>query len=300
MLLSVRLTSSEAFPSCCVCPWRAAVVAAVYYASGTSIARFPSEGVIVTRSLKDQGREVVEGVTVVVPNVAVLGLYQMRAGSHAGGAGPPAGGAGPLVGGAGPPAGGAGLPAGGAGPPVGGAGLPVGGAKPHAGGAEPHAGGAESHAAGAEPHVGGAEPRVEGTEPHVGGAEPAREVKMSEPQAAAKIFKMDTAEKKRDGTRLLQQVGEGLDVEAGLGEEPAERQEKEAGHGERGKRERRKLVRKAGRVALYGDSNCLDSSHLEKGEQAGAREGGGMGKREGERWGGWQIGRWGLEGEGGG
>ena len=231
----------------------------MYYASGTSIARFPSEGVIVTRSLKDQGREVVEGVTAVVPNVAVLGLYQMRAGSHAGGAGPPAGGAGP--------------PTGGAGPPAGGAGLPVGGAKPHAGGAEPHAGGAESHAAGAEPHaagaephVGGAEPRAEGTEPHVGGVEPAREVKMSEPQAAAKIFKMDTAEKKRDGTRLLQQVGEGLDVEAGLGEEPAERQEKEAGHGERGKRERRKLVRKAGRVALYGDSNCLDSSHLEKGE----------------------------------
>ncbi|XP_052230878.1 membrane-bound transcription factor site-1 protease-like [Dreissena polymorpha] len=48
----------------------------INYASGTSIAKFPQDGILVTRTLKDQGHEVVNGDSKPAPNVAVLGLYQ--------------------------------------------------------------------------------------------------------------------------------------------------------------------------------------------------------------------------------
>lgn len=48
----------------------------MYYASGTSLMKFPSEGIIITKKLKDQGNEVVNNDTKVVDNVPILGLYQ--------------------------------------------------------------------------------------------------------------------------------------------------------------------------------------------------------------------------------
>ncbi|KAL3859602.1 hypothetical protein ACJMK2_009816 [Sinanodonta woodiana] len=48
----------------------------MYYASGTSIAKFPEEGTLITVNLKDQGNEVLKGETVTVPSVPILGLYQ--------------------------------------------------------------------------------------------------------------------------------------------------------------------------------------------------------------------------------
>ncbi|KAK3086362.1 hypothetical protein FSP39_017399 [Pinctada imbricata] len=56
----------------------------MYYASGTSIAKFPEEGVLVTQTLKDQGYEVLKGNSITKENVAVLGLYQTIAKSGAG------------------------------------------------------------------------------------------------------------------------------------------------------------------------------------------------------------------------
>ncbi|WAR11340.1 MBTP1-like protein, partial [Mya arenaria] len=50
------------------------------YASGTSIAKFPKEGVIVTKPLKDQGHEVVSGDTLNAQDVPVLGLHQTPGG----------------------------------------------------------------------------------------------------------------------------------------------------------------------------------------------------------------------------
>ncbi len=50
----------------------------VYYASGTSLARFPKDGIVLTDSLKNQGHEVVKGESVTVTNVPVLGLYQTK------------------------------------------------------------------------------------------------------------------------------------------------------------------------------------------------------------------------------
>uniref|UniRef100_A0A8C4QCE9 Membrane-bound transcription factor site-1 protease n=1 Tax=Eptatretus burgeri TaxID=7764 RepID=A0A8C4QCE9_EPTBU len=48
----------------------------MYYASGSSIAQFPSEGVIVTQELKDQGVEVLRQEVYTQPAVPVLGLFQ--------------------------------------------------------------------------------------------------------------------------------------------------------------------------------------------------------------------------------
>uniref|UniRef100_A0A8C9VRP1 Membrane-bound transcription factor site-1 protease n=1 Tax=Scleropages formosus TaxID=113540 RepID=A0A8C9VRP1_SCLFO len=48
----------------------------MYYASGCSIARFPEDGTIIAKTLKDQGLEVLKQETAVVDNIPILGLYQ--------------------------------------------------------------------------------------------------------------------------------------------------------------------------------------------------------------------------------
>jgi len=48
----------------------------MYYASGTSIINFPSDGLLVSRSLKDQGQEVLKEDARMVPEVPILGFYQ--------------------------------------------------------------------------------------------------------------------------------------------------------------------------------------------------------------------------------
>lgn len=48
----------------------------MYYASGTSIVKFPEDGLLVVEDLKDQGREVDSGVSVSASNVPILGIYQ--------------------------------------------------------------------------------------------------------------------------------------------------------------------------------------------------------------------------------
>ncbi|XP_045191862.2 membrane-bound transcription factor site-1 protease-like [Mercenaria mercenaria] len=48
----------------------------MYYASGTSIAKFPKQGIVVSRTLKDQGNEVVNGEVKLAEKVPILGLYQ--------------------------------------------------------------------------------------------------------------------------------------------------------------------------------------------------------------------------------
>uniref|UniRef100_T1J4A8 Membrane-bound transcription factor site-1 protease n=1 Tax=Strigamia maritima TaxID=126957 RepID=T1J4A8_STRMM len=56
----------------------------MYYASGTSIGRFPSDGVVITQTLKNQGQEVLKGEAESVNNVAILGLYQTTTKKDAG------------------------------------------------------------------------------------------------------------------------------------------------------------------------------------------------------------------------
>ncbi|XP_048828805.1 membrane-bound transcription factor site-1 protease isoform X1 [Brienomyrus brachyistius] len=48
----------------------------MYYASGCSIARFPEDGIVIAKTLKDQGLEVLKQETAVVDSVPILGLYQ--------------------------------------------------------------------------------------------------------------------------------------------------------------------------------------------------------------------------------
>lgn len=60
----------------------------VYYASGTSIARFPANGIIITETLKDQGHEVIKGESLKVKQVPILGLHQPKG---PGGPGPQSG-----------------------------------------------------------------------------------------------------------------------------------------------------------------------------------------------------------------
>ena len=48
----------------------------MYYASGTSIGQFPSNGIVVFESLKNQGHEVISGESKSQTKVAVLGLYE--------------------------------------------------------------------------------------------------------------------------------------------------------------------------------------------------------------------------------
>ena len=47
------------------------------YSSGTSIASFPSDGIVIKQKLNHQGNEVVTGETKIEEDVAVLGLYQV-------------------------------------------------------------------------------------------------------------------------------------------------------------------------------------------------------------------------------
>ena len=60
-------------------------VPTVYYASGTSLARFPSDGIVLTETLKDQGLEVMKGESLVVADVPILGLHQTKVGKKKGG-----------------------------------------------------------------------------------------------------------------------------------------------------------------------------------------------------------------------
>ncbi|XP_061677597.1 membrane-bound transcription factor site-1 protease isoform X3 [Syngnathoides biaculeatus] len=48
----------------------------MYYASGCSISRFPEDGIVIGKNLKDQGLEVLKQETAVVERVPILGLYQ--------------------------------------------------------------------------------------------------------------------------------------------------------------------------------------------------------------------------------
>ena len=50
----------------------------MYYASGTSIAKFPSDGLVIMESLKDQGHEVIKGEALGAKGIAVLGMYQTK------------------------------------------------------------------------------------------------------------------------------------------------------------------------------------------------------------------------------
>ena len=47
------------------------------YSSGTSIASFPSDGLVIKQKLNHQGNEVVTGETKTEEDVPVLGLYQV-------------------------------------------------------------------------------------------------------------------------------------------------------------------------------------------------------------------------------
>lgn len=50
----------------------------MYYATGTSLAQFPSEGTVVRKTLNDQGKEMLEAETESVPDVPILGLLQTK------------------------------------------------------------------------------------------------------------------------------------------------------------------------------------------------------------------------------
>ena len=51
----------------------------MYYASGTSIAKFPKEdSVILRQNLKDQGYEVIKSETLSAEKVPILGMHQAK------------------------------------------------------------------------------------------------------------------------------------------------------------------------------------------------------------------------------
>lgn len=56
----------------------------MYYASGTSIAKFPEEGLLLTESLKNQGFEVIKANTWTVADVPILGIHQVATGPNSG------------------------------------------------------------------------------------------------------------------------------------------------------------------------------------------------------------------------
>ncbi|CAG5132157.1 unnamed protein product, partial [Candidula unifasciata] len=56
----------------------------MYYASGTSILKFPDDGLILTETLKNQGFEVMKASTWTVSDVPILGLYQVDTGPSSG------------------------------------------------------------------------------------------------------------------------------------------------------------------------------------------------------------------------
>lgn len=51
----------------------------MHYASGTSIAKFPQDGLLLTQTLKNQGYEVLKSETQIKEGVPILGLYQTTA-----------------------------------------------------------------------------------------------------------------------------------------------------------------------------------------------------------------------------
>jgi len=57
---------------------RRALLYAVYYASGTSISKFPAGGVIIREDLKNQGYEVMTGSSIAATQVPILGLHQVQ------------------------------------------------------------------------------------------------------------------------------------------------------------------------------------------------------------------------------
>jgi len=54
------------------------VLCTVYYASGTSISKFPAEGMVIREDLKNQGHEVITGNTVATAQVPILGFHQVQ------------------------------------------------------------------------------------------------------------------------------------------------------------------------------------------------------------------------------
>ncbi|PNF21813.1 Membrane-bound transcription factor site-1 protease [Cryptotermes secundus] len=56
----------------------------MYYGSGTAIARFPENGIIISQKLKDQGQEILGQETETTENVPILGLLQSRAAEKSG------------------------------------------------------------------------------------------------------------------------------------------------------------------------------------------------------------------------
>ena len=59
-------------------------VVLVYYASGTSIAKFPEKGIVITSNLKDQGHEVIKGESLKMKGIPILGLHQPNPSSDKG------------------------------------------------------------------------------------------------------------------------------------------------------------------------------------------------------------------------
>ncbi|KAJ4448499.1 hypothetical protein ANN_10515 [Periplaneta americana] len=56
----------------------------MYFGSGTTIARFPENGIVISQKLKDQGQEVLGQETEATENVPILGLLQSKAGEKSG------------------------------------------------------------------------------------------------------------------------------------------------------------------------------------------------------------------------
>nr|CAD7398045.1 unnamed protein product [Timema poppensis] len=56
----------------------------MYYASGTSIARFPKDGIVITHILKDQGEDILGTKSKVTESVPVLGIIQSKASEKSG------------------------------------------------------------------------------------------------------------------------------------------------------------------------------------------------------------------------
>lgn len=56
----------------------------MYYASGTSLAKFPEDGVVLSHNLKDQGHEVLKGESKTMEGVPILGLYQTTSAPESG------------------------------------------------------------------------------------------------------------------------------------------------------------------------------------------------------------------------
>ncbi|CAG2063611.1 unnamed protein product [Timema podura] len=56
----------------------------MYYASGTSIARFPKDGIVISHILKDQGEDILGTKSKVTESVPILGIIQSKASEKSG------------------------------------------------------------------------------------------------------------------------------------------------------------------------------------------------------------------------